>query len=93
MSTRSTSTDLVPPFSDPASVIQNRRKNLGDPSLLLDFEEINTANNNNNIQGPSPGGLNIPAPDLHPIEELLQVPTDGIGDAIVVPPFLLVSLS
>nr|GEV74117.1 hypothetical protein [Tanacetum cinerariifolium] len=91
MSTRSTLTDPVPPFSDPESVIQNRRRNLGDPSLLLDFEEINMANNNNNVQGPPPVGPNIPAPDLRPIEELLQAPTDDVRDAIVVPPppFLL----
>ncbi|GKA69145.1 hypothetical protein Tco_0775209 [Tanacetum coccineum] len=89
MSTRSTSTDLVPPFSDPESVIQNRRRNLDDPSLLLDFKEIHMANNNNKVQGPPPAGPNIPAPDLCPMEELLQAPTDGVGDAIVVPPFLL----
>ncbi|GJU76978.1 reverse transcriptase domain-containing protein [Tanacetum coccineum] len=29
-----------------------------------------------------------PIPDLRPMEELLQAPTDGIGDAIVVPPVL-----
>ncbi|GJZ64949.1 hypothetical protein Tco_0621645, partial [Tanacetum coccineum] len=68
--TRSTSTDLVTPFSDPESVIQNRRRNLGDLSHLLDFEEINMANINN-VQGPPPAGPNIPAPDLCPIEELL----------------------
>nr|GEW55641.1 reverse transcriptase domain-containing protein [Tanacetum cinerariifolium] len=68
MSTRSTSTDLVPPFSDPESVIRNRQRNLGPP----------------------PAGPNIPAPDLLLMEELLQAPTDGVGDAIVVPPFLLI---
>ncbi|GJX67409.1 hypothetical protein Tco_0303136 [Tanacetum coccineum] len=93
MSTRSTSTDLVPPFFDPESVIRNRRRNLDDPSLLLDFKEIHMANNNNNVQGPPPAGPNIPAPDICPMEELLQAPTDGVGDAIVVPPFLLVNLS
>ncbi|GJS93429.1 hypothetical protein Tco_0800397 [Tanacetum coccineum] len=70
MSTRSSSSNLVPPSSDPESIIQNRRQNLGDPSLLLDFEEINMANNINS-QGPPPVGPNIPAPDLRPIEELL----------------------
>ncbi|GJU31906.1 hypothetical protein Tco_1175495 [Tanacetum coccineum] len=93
MSTRSTSTDLVPPFFDPESVIRNRRRNLDDPSLLLDFKEIHMANNNNNVQGPPPAGPNIPAPDIYPMEELLQAPTDGVGDAIVVPPFLLVNLN
>ncbi|GJS77929.1 reverse transcriptase domain-containing protein [Tanacetum coccineum] len=90
MSTRSSSSNLVPPFSDPQSVIRNRRRNLGDPSVLLDFEEINMANNNNNVQGPPPVGPNFqnPNPDLRPMEELLQAPTDGVGDAIVVPPIL-----
>ncbi|GJX79673.1 reverse transcriptase domain-containing protein [Tanacetum coccineum] len=46
------------------------------------------ANNNNNIQGPPPAGPNFPNPDLRPMEELLQAPTDGVGDAIVVPPIL-----
>nr|GEU31142.1 uncharacterized protein [Tanacetum cinerariifolium] len=81
MSTRSSSSNLVPPFSDPESVIQNRQRNLGDPSLLLDFEEINM--NSNNVQetppvGPplqnhsGPPGLNLqnPAPDLRTMEEL-----------------------
>ncbi|GKB14669.1 hypothetical protein Tco_0848592 [Tanacetum coccineum] len=71
MSTRSSSSsNLVPPSSDPESILRNRRRNLGDPSLLLDFEEINMANNNNN-QGPPPAGPNILAPDLRPMEELL----------------------
>ncbi|GKE52627.1 reverse transcriptase domain-containing protein [Tanacetum coccineum] len=29
-----------------------------------------------------------PIPDLRSMEELLQAPTDGVGDAIVVPPIL-----
>ncbi|GKE30538.1 reverse transcriptase domain-containing protein [Tanacetum coccineum] len=88
MSTRSSSSYLVPPSSDPESIIRNRRRNFGDSSLLLDFEEINMANNNNNVQGLPPAGPNIPAPDLRPMEELLQAPTDGVGDAIVVSPVL-----
>ncbi|GJR53252.1 hypothetical protein Tco_1403773 [Tanacetum coccineum] len=75
MGTRSSSSYLIPPFSDPESVIRNRRRILGDPSLLLDFEEINM--NSNFVQGPppvgpppqnhnGPSGLNLqmPAPDL-----------------------------
>ncbi|GJU98306.1 hypothetical protein Tco_1327577 [Tanacetum coccineum] len=93
MSSRSSSSNLVPPSTDPESIIRNRRRNLGDPSLLLNFEEINMANNNNNNQGPLHAGPNILAPDLRPMEELLQAPTDGVGDAIVVPPFLLDSLN
>ncbi|GKD82072.1 hypothetical protein Tco_1348911 [Tanacetum coccineum] len=46
------------------------------------------ANNNNKVQGPPPAGPNIPAPDLRPMKELLQAPTDGVGDAIIVPPVL-----
>ncbi|GJU86094.1 reverse transcriptase domain-containing protein [Tanacetum coccineum] len=90
--TRSTSNDPVFSLSNPESIIRNRRRNLGDLSLSLDFEEINMANNNNNVQGPPPAGHNIPAPDLRPMEELFQAPTDGVGDAIVVPLFLLVNL-
>ncbi|GJS53723.1 NAC domain-containing protein [Tanacetum coccineum] len=98
-STRSSSSNLVPPSSDPESIIRNRQRNLGDPSLLLDFEEISM--NPNNVQGPPPAGpppqnhngppgLNLqnPALDLQTMEELLQAPTDGVGDAIVVPPIL-----
>ncbi|GJR92774.1 hypothetical protein Tco_0264948 [Tanacetum coccineum] len=83
MSTRSSSSNLIPPFSDPESVIRNRQRNLGDPSLLLDFEEINM--NSNNVQGPppvdpppqnhnGPPGLNLqmPAPDLQTMEELCK---------------------
>nr|GEU28967.1 reverse transcriptase domain-containing protein [Tanacetum cinerariifolium] len=91
-STRSTSNDPFSPLSNPESVIQNHQRNLGDPSLLLDLEEINMANdnNNNNHQGPPPAGLNFPAPHLRLMDELLQAPTDGVGDEIVVPPFLIV---
>ncbi|GJZ29404.1 reverse transcriptase domain-containing protein [Tanacetum coccineum] len=42
-------------------------------------------NNLNNVQGLHPAGPNFPAPDLRLMEELLQAPTDGVGDAIVVP--------
>nr|GEV49047.1 hypothetical protein [Tanacetum cinerariifolium] len=69
MSTRSSSTNLVPPFIDPGSVIRHSRRNLGDPSRLLDFEEVNM--NTNNIQGPPPAGPpsqnhdGPPGPNLH----------------------------
>ncbi|GKC87338.1 hypothetical protein Tco_1147987, partial [Tanacetum coccineum] len=65
------------------SVIRYCRRNLGDPSLLLNFEDIDM--NPNNVQGPLPAGPNIPDQDLRPMEELLQAPTDGVRDAIVVP--------
>ncbi|GKC42586.1 reverse transcriptase domain-containing protein [Tanacetum coccineum] len=84
MSTQSTSNDPVFSLSNPENIIRNRRRNLGDLSLLLDFEEINMANNNNNVQGPPHVGPNIPALDLRPMGELLLAPTDGVGDAIVV---------
>ncbi|GJZ20550.1 hypothetical protein Tco_0557140 [Tanacetum coccineum] len=69
MSTRSSSSNLVPPFIDPESVIRHSRRNLGDPSRLLDFEEVNM--NPNNIQGPPPVGPppqnhnGLPGPNLH----------------------------
>nr|GEZ42517.1 hypothetical protein [Tanacetum cinerariifolium] len=81
MSTRSSS-NLIPPLSDPESVIQNQRRNLRDPSLLLDFEEINMSNNLNINPGPPPAGpppqnhngppgpsLHMPAPDLRTMED------------------------
>ncbi|GKE49779.1 hypothetical protein Tco_1481037, partial [Tanacetum coccineum] len=39
---------------------------------------------------PPPVGPNFqnPNPDLRPMEELLQAPTDGVGDAIVIPHIL-----
>ncbi|GJX41370.1 hypothetical protein Tco_0256360 [Tanacetum coccineum] len=80
MSTRSSSSNLVPPSTNPESIIRNRRQNLGDPSRLLDFEEINMANDPNNVQGPPPVGPNFqnPNPDLRSMKELLQAPTDGV---------------
>nr|GEU77414.1 reverse transcriptase domain-containing protein [Tanacetum cinerariifolium] len=89
MGTRASSSNLIPPSTNPESIIQNRLRNLGDPSRLLDFEEINTANDANNVQGPPPVGLNLqnPNPDLRPME-LLQESTNGVGDAIIVSPIL-----
>ncbi|GJU05015.1 hypothetical protein Tco_1121445 [Tanacetum coccineum] len=93
MRTRSSSSNLVPPFSNPESVIQNHRRNLVDPSLLLDFEEINM--NTNNVQGSPPAGpppqnhngppglnLQIPALDLRTMEELCQPTMNGRGEPI-----------
>ncbi|GJX02465.1 reverse transcriptase domain-containing protein [Tanacetum coccineum] len=94
MSTRSSSSsNLIPPFSNPGSVIRNRRRNLGDPSLLLDFEEINM--NPNNVQGPPPAGpppqnhngppghnLQMPAPNLRTMEEMCQPTMNGRGRPI-----------
>ncbi|GKF58389.1 hypothetical protein Tco_0171926, partial [Tanacetum coccineum] len=68
MSTRSSSSNLIPHFFDPESVIRARQRNLGDPSRLLDFEEVNM--NSNNVQGPPPAGSpqnhnGPPGPNLH----------------------------
>ncbi|GJU93474.1 ubiquitin-conjugating enzyme/RWD-like protein [Tanacetum coccineum] len=95
MSTRSSSSNLVPPFIDPESVIRNRRRNLGDPSRLLDFEEINMSNNLNINPGPPPAGpppqnyngqpgpnLHMLAPDLRTMEELCQPTMNGRGGLI-----------
>ncbi|GKE44770.1 reverse transcriptase domain-containing protein [Tanacetum coccineum] len=93
MSTRSSSSNLAPPSSDPESIIRNLRRNLSDPSLLLDFEEINM--NPKNVQGPPPAGpppqnhngppglnLQMPAPDLRTMEELCQPTMNGRGGPI-----------
>ncbi|GKD67982.1 hypothetical protein Tco_1322072, partial [Tanacetum coccineum] len=91
----SSSSNLIPPFSDPESVIRTRRRNLGDPSLLLDFEEINMSNNLNinprpppagplpqNHNGPPEPNLHMPAPDLRTLEELCQPTMNGRGGPI-----------
>ncbi|GJY20138.1 hypothetical protein Tco_0392704 [Tanacetum coccineum] len=93
MSTRSSSSNLVPPFIDPESVIRHSRRNLGDPSRLLDFKEVNM--NPNNVQGPPSAGptpqnhngpsganLHIPAPDLRIMEEMCQSTMNGRGGPI-----------
>nr|GEZ38059.1 hypothetical protein [Tanacetum cinerariifolium] len=64
MSTRSSSSNLVPPSTNPECIIGNRRRNIGDPSLLLDFEEANMANDPNNVQGPPSVGPNFENPNL-----------------------------
>ncbi|GJR84080.1 reverse transcriptase domain-containing protein [Tanacetum coccineum] len=82
MSTSSFTTKLVAPFSNPANVIRNRQRNRGEPSLLLDFEEINMDPNIN--QGPHPAGPNPqnPPPDLRTMEELCQPTMVGRGGPI-----------
>ncbi|GKA15287.1 reverse transcriptase domain-containing protein [Tanacetum coccineum] len=52
MSTRSTSSNLFSLLRDPESLI--RRRNLGEPSSLFDFEETMSIPHNN--QGPPPAG-------------------------------------
>ncbi|GJY23843.1 reverse transcriptase domain-containing protein [Tanacetum coccineum] len=92
MSTRSTSSNLFSPLRDPESLI--RRRNLGEPSSLFDFEEVMSIPHNN--QGPPPAGPpppnnngpppvvrpNGPAPDLRSMEELCQPSINGRGRPI-----------
>ncbi|GKD73985.1 hypothetical protein Tco_1521589 [Tanacetum coccineum] len=95
MCTRSSSSNLIPLFFDPESVIRNRRRNLGDPSLLLDYEEINMSNNLNFNPGPPPAGPplqnhngplgpnhHMPALDLRTMEELYQPTMNRRGEPI-----------
>ncbi|GJW37688.1 reverse transcriptase domain-containing protein [Tanacetum coccineum] len=77
MSTRSSARRLLSPIEDPEKLLS--RKSRSEPSLLFDLEEDDMAG-----QAPPQG----PIPDLRSMEELLQAPTDGVGDAIVVPPIL-----
>ncbi|GJS43606.1 reverse transcriptase domain-containing protein [Tanacetum coccineum] len=94
MSTRSTSSELASPFSNPERIVRNRQRNRGDPLLLLDFKEINMSNNLNHNPGPPPVG-HIPqnhgpsgpipqnsAPDLRTMEELCQPTINGRGGPI-----------
>ncbi|GKA49300.1 reverse transcriptase domain-containing protein [Tanacetum coccineum] len=90
MSTRSTSSNLFSPLRDPESLI--RRRNLGEPSSLFDFEEVMSIPHNN--QGPPPAGPpppnnngppsvvrpNGPAP--RSMEELCQPSINGRGGPI-----------
>ncbi|GJZ65788.1 reverse transcriptase domain-containing protein [Tanacetum coccineum] len=77
MSTRSSARRLLSPIEDPEILLS--RRNRSEPSLLFDLEEDDMAG-----QAPPQG----PILDLHLMEELLQAPTDGVGDAIVVPTVL-----
>ncbi|GKC28470.1 hypothetical protein Tco_1035764 [Tanacetum coccineum] len=90
------SDELVSPFLNLERVVRNRQRNRGDPSLLIDFEEVNMANNH---QGPPPVGPipppipqnhgpppvvrpNGPAPDRRSMEELCQPSINGRGRPI-----------
>ncbi|GKA86408.1 hypothetical protein Tco_0808119, partial [Tanacetum coccineum] len=77
LSTRSSARRLLSPIKDSERLLS--RRNESEPSLLFYLEEDDMAG-----QAPPQG----PIPDLRPMEELLQAPTDGVGDAIVVPPVL-----
>ncbi|GKE09163.1 reverse transcriptase domain-containing protein, partial [Tanacetum coccineum] len=90
ISTRSTSSNLFSPLRDPESLI--RRRNLGEPSSLFDFEEVMSIPHNN--QGPPPAGPpppnnNGPPPVVRPngpaprsMEELCQPSINGRGRPI-----------
>ncbi|GJS72333.1 reverse transcriptase domain-containing protein [Tanacetum coccineum] len=90
MSTRSTSSNLFSPLRDPESLI--RRRNLGEPSSLFDFEEVMSIPHNNMGPppvGPPPPPNNGPPPVVRPngkahrsMEELCQPSIDGRGGPI-----------
>ncbi|GJX46807.1 hypothetical protein Tco_0271997 [Tanacetum coccineum] len=94
MSTRSNSSNLFSPLRDPESLI--RRRNLGEPSSLFDFEEVMSIPHNN--MGPLPAGPppppnNGPPPVVRPngqahrsMEELGQPSIDGRGGPIALIP-------
>nr|GEX07785.1 reverse transcriptase domain-containing protein [Tanacetum cinerariifolium] len=82
MSTCSNSSHLFSPLRDPKSLI--RRRNLGEPSSLFDFEEVM---NNNHNQEPPP--QNDPPPMVRPnmqaprtMDELCQPSINGRGRPI-----------
>ncbi|GJS26854.1 hypothetical protein Tco_0487474 [Tanacetum coccineum] len=90
MSTRSNSSNLFSPLLDPESLI--RRKNLGEPSSLFDFEEVMSIPYNNMVPppaGPPPPPNNSLPPVVRPnvqaprsMEELFQPSIDGRGGLI-----------
>ncbi|GJR89098.1 reverse transcriptase domain-containing protein [Tanacetum coccineum] len=90
MRTRSNSYNLFSPLRDPESLI--RRRNLGEPSSLFDFEEVMSIPHNNMgppPAGPPPPNNNGPPPMVRPnrqtprsIKELCQPSIDGQGRPI-----------
>ncbi|GJU23321.1 hypothetical protein Tco_1156663 [Tanacetum coccineum] len=90
MSTRSTSSILFSPLRDLESLI--RRRNLGEPSSLFDFEEVMSIPYNNQglpPAGPPPPNNNGPPPVVRPngpaprsMEELCQPSINGRGGPI-----------
>nr|GEX68376.1 hypothetical protein [Tanacetum cinerariifolium] len=86
MSTRSTSSNLFYSLRDPESLI--RRRNLGEPSSLFDFEEVMSIPHNNQVPphaGPLPHqNNNVPPSVVRPngpaprsMEELCQPSIKG----------------
>ncbi|GJV43018.1 reverse transcriptase domain-containing protein [Tanacetum coccineum] len=89
MSTRSTSSNLFSPLRYPESLI--RRRNLGEPSFIFDFEEVMSIPHNNTglPAGPPPPNNNGPPPMVRPngpvprsMEELCHLSIDGRGRPI-----------
>ncbi|GKB40386.1 reverse transcriptase domain-containing protein [Tanacetum coccineum] len=90
MSTRSNSSNLFSSLRDTESLI--RRRNLGEPSSLFDFEEVMSIPHNNmgpHPAGPPPPNNNGPPPMVRPngqdprsMEELCQPFIDGQGGPI-----------
>ncbi|GJX01043.1 hypothetical protein Tco_0184956 [Tanacetum coccineum] len=90
MSTRTTSSNLFSPLRDPESLI--RRRNLGEPSSLFDFEEVMSIPHKNQgppLAGPPPPNNNGPPPVVRPngpaprsMEELCQPSINGRGEPI-----------
>nr|GEV67754.1 reverse transcriptase domain-containing protein [Tanacetum cinerariifolium] len=82
MSTRSNYSHLFPPLRDPESLI--RRRNLGEPSSLFDFEEV--MNNNHNHEPPPQNGtppmVRPNRQDPRTMEELCQPSINGRGRPI-----------
>ncbi|GJT33416.1 hypothetical protein Tco_0923835 [Tanacetum coccineum] len=76
MRTRSSARRILSPIEDPERLLS--RKSRSEPSLHFNLEEDDIAG-----QAPPQG----PIPDLRSMEELLQAPTDGVGDAIVIDTF------
>ncbi|GKA13742.1 hypothetical protein Tco_0693388 [Tanacetum coccineum] len=76
MSTRSSAIRLLSPIEDPERLLNQR--NRSELSLLFYLEEDDMAG-----QDP-PQGL---IPELRSMEELLQAPTDGVRDAILIDTF------
>ncbi|GJX98093.1 hypothetical protein Tco_0355112 [Tanacetum coccineum] len=91
MSTLSTSSNLYSPFRDPESLI--RRRNLGEPSSLFDFEEVMSIPHDNqgpppavpplhHIMVPTPSGFRPNEPAPRSMEELCQPSINGRGGPI-----------
>ncbi|GJS01264.1 hypothetical protein Tco_0317772 [Tanacetum coccineum] len=90
MSTRSNSSNLFSPLQDLESLI--RRRNLGEPSSLYDFEEVMSIPHNNMgppFARPPPPNNNGTPPVVRPnrqaprsMEELCQPSIDGRGGPI-----------